>query len=200
MPGGAQLDTVIRGCSWMMSVLATVRESELPDAWVGAGTLRDLVWGELFGSGFDPALVHDVDVAFFDPGDVTRAGDERATRRLCELRADVPWEATNQAAVHLWFSDVFDGGSPVEPLTSIEDAVGTWPESVTSVAVRLACSGDLQLCAPLGLRDMLAGVWRRNARRVSVTQSRARLDRHRPAARWPGVQVVPPEVDAITVA
>jgi hypothetical protein len=50
-----------------MRVLATLREVGLPDAWVGAGTIRDLVWGQLYGSGFDPGDVHDVDVVFVDP-------------------------------------------------------------------------------------------------------------------------------------
>ncbi|WP_158554085.1 hypothetical protein [Micromonospora deserti] len=32
----------------------------MPDAWVGAGILRDLVWGQRYGNGFDPSAVHDV--------------------------------------------------------------------------------------------------------------------------------------------
>jgi hypothetical protein len=51
----------------MMRVLATVRDSKLPAAWVGAGTIRDLAWERFYGHGFDPAAVHDIDVAFYDP-------------------------------------------------------------------------------------------------------------------------------------
>ena len=29
---------------WLVAVLRAVRTSSLPDAWVGAGVLRDLVW------------------------------------------------------------------------------------------------------------------------------------------------------------
>jgi hypothetical protein len=184
------VEELIRASAWMMRVLDAARHE--PDAWVGAGVLRDLVWGERYGSGFEPTRVHDVDVAFFDPHDLSRANDDRVTGRLGRRLPGVPWEAKNQAAVHTWYPARFGGGA-VEPLTSIEDAVGTWPETATAVAVRLTATGDLEVCAPFGLDDLLAGVWRRNPRRVSVEQSRARLDRHRPPERWPGVTVIPSE-------
>jgi hypothetical protein len=48
------------------------------------------------------------------------------------------------------------------------------------------------VCAPLGLADLMDGVWRRNPRRASLAVSLARLARHQPATRWPGVKVIPP--------
>ena len=65
----ARLEAQIRGSGWLMEVLDVVRESGLPDAWVGAGVFRDLVWDGLH-AGFDPAGVRDVDVAFFDASDL----------------------------------------------------------------------------------------------------------------------------------
>jgi hypothetical protein len=131
-----RLRGIVRSSAWMMRVLATVREAELPDAWVGAGAIRDLAWGQLYGSGFNPADVRDVDVVFFDADDLSRDGDDRATRRLHDAWPQVLWEARNQAAVHTWYSRKF-GGDPVNPLLSIADAVATWPETATAVAVRL---------------------------------------------------------------
>lgn len=187
----ARLRDIVASTGWLMRVLTVVRDSGLPDAWVGAGVLRDLVWGELYGGGFDPGRVRDVDVAFFDPADLRRQRDREATAGLATARPEIPWEASNQAAVHTWYAGWF-GGGPVEPLRSIADAVATWPETATAVAVRLGPAGDLRICAPLGLADLLAGVWRRNAARVSLSASRERLARHRPAIRWPGVRVVEP--------
>lgn len=189
--GEEALRRMVGGCPWLMGVLGTLRQAQLPDAWVGAGAIRDLVWGERYGSGFDPLTVRDVDVVYFDPQDLSRERDDRATARLAGLRPDVPWEARNQAAVHTWYQGKF-GGMPVDPLPSIEAAVATWPETATAVAVRLGASDEVEVCAPLGLRDLLGGVWRRNAVRVSLDRSLARLARHRPAQRWPGVRVVPP--------
>jgi uncharacterized protein len=185
------LRELIDSCAWMRRVLATVREAGPPDGWVGAGAVRDLVWSQMYGSGFDPGEVHDVDVAYFDPGDLSRDRDDQATRRLLEAWPQVPWQARNQAAVHTWYPAKF-GGDPVEPLLSIADAVATWPETATAVVLRLGPAGEIQLCAPLGLDDLLAGVWRRNPRRVSLQVSLARLARHQPAQRWPAFTVIPP--------
>jgi hypothetical protein len=182
---------IIRSSAWLMRVLQTVRRTGLPDAWVGAGVLRDLVWGQLYGPGFAPGDVHDVDVVFLDPRDLSRQRDEQATRLLHEACPRVPWQARNQAAVHTWYHGRF-GGEPVAPLLSIADAVATWPETATAVAVRLAPPGRIEVCAPLGLADLLGGVWRRNPRRASLAVSLARLARHQPATRWPGVRVIPP--------
>jgi uncharacterized protein len=184
---------IIRSSAWLMGVLRAVRQAGLPDAWVGAGVLRDLVWGELYGPGFTPGEVHDVDVAFFDPAEKSRRRDEQATARLLAAGPGIPWQARNQAAVHTWYSGKF-GGEPVAPLLSVVDAVATWPETATAVVVRLEpCGGTgIEICAPLGLGDLLGGVWRRNARRASLEVSLARLARHQPARRWPGVRVIPP--------
>jgi uncharacterized protein len=187
----SELREIVRASGWHMRVLATVRDSGLPEAWVGAGAIRDLVWGVRFGSGFEPAVVRDVDVAYFDPGDLGRDRDERATRRLHDAWPEVPWEARNQAAVHTWYARKF-GGEPVEPFASVAEAVATWPETATTVAVRLDNDDRIEVCAPLGLSDLLDGVWRRNPRRVSLAVSRARLARHDPARRWPGVRVIAP--------
>jgi hypothetical protein len=186
-----RLRRMIRSCDWMMRVLAAVREAELPDAWVGAGTIRDLVWGLLYGSGFTPGDVRDVDVVFFDPDDLTRDRDEQATSRLHHAWPQVPWQARNQAAVHTWYASKF-GGDPVRPLLTIADAVATWPETATAVAARLDPAGRVELCAPFGLADLLGGVWRRNPRRASLQVSLARLARHKPQERWPAVKVIAP--------
>jgi uncharacterized protein len=184
------LQDLIRASPWFVDVLWAVRASGLPDAWVGAGVIRDLVWGVRFGAGFDPAAVRDVDVPYFDPADLSRSADDRATAVLGALRPAVAWEAKNQAAVHTWYAERF-GGPPVAPLTSVADALGTWPEFHTCVAVRLRPDDDIEICAPYGLDDLMNGVWRPNPRRISGERSAERLARQRPAERWPGVRVIP---------
>jgi uncharacterized protein len=99
--GAAELERVIRSEPWFIRVLHAVHVAQLPDAWVGAGVLRDLVWGAASWR-FDAADVADVDVAFFDPEDLTPERDARAQADLIRQAPEVPWEATNQAAVHTW--------------------------------------------------------------------------------------------------
>lgn len=187
-----QLAELVRCSPWVLRALAVVRDSGLPAAWVGAGTLRDLVWGERYGDGFDPGAVRDVDVVFFDPGDLTREHDHGATPPGWRRRGpNRPWQARNQAAVHTWYADKF-GGEPVAPYRSVAEAVATWPEYATAVAVRLDTADRIEVCAPYGLADLLDGIWRHNPARVDMARSRQRLARHRPARRWPGVRVIEP--------
>jgi uncharacterized protein len=182
------LTELLQRNDWFMTALAVVARCHLPDAWIGAGAVRDVVWGERYGR-FALADVKDIDVAFFDPADLGRERDRSAQEALCAL-ADLPWEATNQAAVHTWYHEYF-GGAPVEPFGSVHDAVATWPETATCVAVRIR-AGGIEVCGPHGLADLLGGVWRVNPVRVTPEVSAARLARQRVGARWPGVTVIPP--------
>ncbi len=185
----ARLAELLAAEPWMLRALDAVAVSGLPDAWIGAGVIRDLVWGQYHG-GFDPAAVKDIDVAYFDPEDLTMERDMTAQDILRGIAADLPWEATNQAAVHVWYHQYF-GGPPVESFATVHDAVATWPETATCVAVRRG-PGGVEVCAPHGLADLLDGVWRVNPIRVTPAISRARMERQRLRVRWPRVRVIPP--------
>jgi hypothetical protein len=183
----AALRELVWGCPWLLDILRTVERAGLPDAWVGAGIVRDLVWDSLYGAGFDPATVKDVDVAFYDSADTSAARDAAAEAALRQLTPDVPWDAKNQAAVHLWYASRF--GDEVAALISTRDGVDTWPETATAVALRVT-NDVLDVYATFGLSDLLGGVWRRNPRRVSPTEYLARIERKCPHERWPGVSVL----------
>jgi hypothetical protein len=180
---------------WIVRALEAVEACGLPDAWIGAGAIRDVVWGQIYGR-FSPDEVRDVDVAYFDSGDLGRERDRAAQDALGKL-ADLPWEATNQAAVHTWYHHYF-GGAPVAPVSSVHDAVATWPETATCVAVRktdmarTTTAHGIEVCAPFGLDDLLGGVWRPNPARVTPAISMARLQRQRVSVRWPGVTIALP--------
>lgn len=60
-----------------MDMLRAARACDLPDWLVGAGILRNLVWDEMH-TGFDPANLRDVDVAFYDPGDLSPGREKQA--------------------------------------------------------------------------------------------------------------------------
>jgi hypothetical protein len=182
-----ELTPLLLDCRWFADVLDAVAHVDPPDWWVGAGAVRDVVWDTLFGDGFDPGRLHDVDVAFFDASDLRPERDAAVEADLYAARDDVPWEAKNQAAVHLWYPRRF--GIDVEAFESIHEAVASWPEKAAAVAVRLARDGSLKVCAPVGLDDLLDGVWRRNPTRVTEQEYLRRLIAKRPQDRWPGVRV-----------
>jgi hypothetical protein len=183
----AEVERVVRSTPWLMDALEVAREVDPPDWVIGAGAVRGAVWDRLHG--FDePTEPADVDVAFFDPENLTRERDEEVERALRELRPETPWDAKNQAAVHLWYPAKF--GYAVEPLGSTADGVATWPETATCVGVRLERDDGITVVAPHGLDDLLDMVLRRNPARVSVEEYERRLRTKRVTERWPRVRVL----------
>ena len=180
---------IVRDTPWLYRALVAARSLELPEWCIGAGALRNAVWDALHGHRVS-ARPADIDVAYFDPGDISQEHDDALQGQLALLEPDLPWEVTNQAGVHLWFEQVF--GHPVEPLESLEQAVASWPETATSVAVTLTADGELHIIAPVGLGDLFGMVVRRNPRRVSVETYEKRTADKRYVERWPSVRVLPP--------
>ncbi len=184
-----RLAGIVRDTSWLYRALVAARSLHLPEWCIGAGAVRNAVWDSLHDHRV-PTPPADIDVAYFDPLDISQEQDDALQRQLASLEPDFPWEVTNQAAVHLWFEQVF--GHPVEPLGSLEEAVASWPETATSVAVSLSADGEVHIIAPLGLSDLFGMVVRRNPRRVSIDTYRKRTAEKRYMERWPRVRVVPP--------
>ena len=183
----SQLCDILRATPWFMGALSAVARVQIPNWCIGAGAVRDAVWDAL-GMHHPAQLPRDIDVAYFDPSDVSREPDLRVEDQLRQAVPDLPWEVTNQAGVHLWFHEEFNHS--VDALCSLEEAVGSWPETATAVAVTLEADDDMKVIAPLGLEDLMGMVVRRNPRRVSLATYRARVVRKRYRDRWPEVCVV----------
>ena len=181
------LRALLRATDWFMQALCVVRECNPPDWLVGGGVIRTLVWDWLHDDS-TPTPLNDIDVAYFDPTNLQSNRDLEIERTLYHLMPKMPWQARNQAAVHLWYERKF--GFPVESLASSEDGVGTWPETATSVAVRLLDDDEFLIVAPCGLNDLFELVCRRNPRRVTEQIFEQRLADKQIVKKWPKVRVV----------
>lgn len=183
----AELRQLIGQNERVMTILRTVRHCDPPDWLVGAGVIRNLVWDHLHGY-TEPHLPRDIDVAFFDPTDLSPERDTAVTVQLTTLMPTLEWEATNQAAVHRWYAAEF--GKVVPPLRSTAEAIATWPETATCTAVRLLPDESLHLVAPFGLDDLFQMILRRNPARVTQAQFQQRLHNKQIRQKWPMVQVI----------
>ena len=130
----------------MMTILTIIRDLDLKDSWLAAGSVRNFIWNLLSDkSPFDRET--DVDVIFFDP-DVSY---EETVSLENKLREDFPqyqWELKNQVYMHLH--------SPhTAPYISSCDAMVKYPERCTAVGLRLHADATLELFVPYGLEDIL---------------------------------------------
>ena len=185
----AQLCDLARASCWFYPALMAVRALNL-DSWcIGAGAIRTLVWDSLHERSV-PSELPDLDVAYFDTSDLSATQDVTMQRRLSEMLPGMPWEVTNQAAVHTWFESVF--GYSVAPVVSLDNAVSTWPEYATAVGLTLDSNDRIDVIAPYGLDDLFSMTVRWNPARVSREIYAKRLVEKDYLTRWPKVTIVPP--------
>jgi hypothetical protein len=182
-----RLCSVLRGAPHFTKALLAARDADPPDWLISAGAVRDAVWGALHDRPAT-AMPRDIDLGFFDPNDLTAARDQVVQAELHARAPHLPWQAKNQAAVHLWYPRRF--GIEVPPFRSSAEAVATFPETATCVGVRLLPDDDMLVVAPHGLGDLLDCVCRHNATRVSANFYARRVAQKGWRNRWPRMRYV----------
>ncbi|MGQ5524327.1 nucleotidyltransferase family protein [Chitinimonas sp. PSY-7] len=170
---------------WLMQALHATRALNLPDWCIGAGVIRRLVWDLAHGREALPHTGSDIDLCYYDTGDISR---ERDVALQAELQKQLPmltWEVVNQAGVHTWFRD---NDPAISPFTSLTQAIASWPETATAVAVRLDADNQLHVIAPYGLTDLF-GLWIRPNPGCNLATFHKRVVEKQYAAHWPLVKV-----------
>ncbi|AXK56996.1 nucleotidyltransferase family protein [Pseudomonas protegens] len=142
----ARVGAIIAADPLRWQLLQQVQALGLDDCWIGAGFVRNAVWDHLHGRACSP-LDSDVDVIWFDRQRCSAELDRQLEEQLRASHPGVDWSVKNQARMHLKNGD--------RPYLSSADAMTYWPETATAVAVRLGAEGACEVCAPLGLDDLL---------------------------------------------
>ncbi|MBU3004490.1 nucleotidyltransferase family protein [Paraglaciecola arctica] len=136
-----------------MAVLKAVATLTLPDCWVAAGFVRNLVWDHLHQKKTE---LNDVDVIYYSQPDPesdtlceTRShlGDI-ATQQLKSLLPQVNWQVKNQALMHKKHLH--------SRYLNSTDAMTFWPEQETAIAVKIDPRGGIAINAPFGLSSLFA--------------------------------------------
>lgn len=156
--------------------------------YIGAGCLVQSVWNELTGREPDYGI-GDIDIIYYDGHDLSYAAEDRMIANGRELFAgiSIPVDLKNQARVHLWYRDKF--GVELAPYASLEDAINSWPTTVTSLGARLSSEGEWQVYAPFGLEDLFQLVLRPNKALISEDVYLNKTRKWK--SKWPELTVVP---------
>jgi uncharacterized protein len=189
--GGAagRLCAVLRRAPRIVEALEAARRVDPPDWLLSAGAIRDAVWDDRHGRPLT-APARDIDVGFFDLDDVSPERDRAVEQELRAVAPDLPWQAKNQAAVHLWYPRTF--GIEVPPFASCAEAIATFPETATCVGVRLLADDDMLVVAPYGLDDLFGCVCRHNPARVPASFYEQRVSAKGWLGRWPKLRYIAP--------
>lgn len=161
-----------------MAALMALRSLHLPEAYLAAGFIRNLVWDRLHGY-YPPTPLTDLDVIYFDPDDCREERDRNLEALLTE-HLPAPWSVKNQARMHHRNGDA--------PYTSTADAMSYWVEVETAVGVCLDQASEPVFCAPLGLSSLMAGELTLNPKRSKPDDFYQRLTTKQWLQRWPALK------------
>lgn len=180
------LEAALAKSRLISQVLALAPQLDIPNWYLGAGAVCQTVWNDLHGFPLEQRI-KDYDIVYFD-ADTSAAAQDKVIEKGRALFAGLPIEVeiTNAARVHLWYREAF--GKDIEPYTSTEAAIDTWPTTASSVGVRYA-GQQFVVYAPYGLNDLLALIVRPNKGLITREMYEAKATRWQQA--WPRLRVVP---------
>ncbi len=113
--------------AWRMDVLREAEKINLPNWWIGAGFLRNIIWDAI--EGIESSPTRDVDLVYFDKEKIDPETDWAYDKELQSIYPNAEWEVRNQARMH-YVNDF-------QPYTSAEDGIAHWVETATCIAVKL---------------------------------------------------------------
>jgi hypothetical protein len=158
-----------------------------------AGCIYQTYWN--MKSGCPPTEnIKDYDVFYFDDRDLSYEAEDRVVRAVAAATADLDAtvDVKNQARVHLWYRQRF--GVERSPLRSCQDAIASFTAIAKCVGIAVSAVGALELVAPYGLDDTIAGVLRLNPRCPDPESFRPKAESQK--VRWPWLRIVDPDGDA----
>jgi uncharacterized protein len=181
-----ELEEILKESGTIQGILEKALSLGLPDWYLGAGIIAQTVWNKKHG--FDLNFgIKDADLVYFD-SDLSQEKAATFVRKGENVFEEIaiPVEIINEARVHLWYEREF--GYNIDPYTSVEAAIDTWPTTATAVGIKIDGNDNLFIYAPFGIRDLLDMIVRPNKKQITQEIYAKKVNRWKKA--WPNLQVV----------
>ncbi|EHV9722537.1 TPA: nucleotidyltransferase family protein [Vibrio parahaemolyticus] len=164
-----------------VNALECVSKLGLPQCYIAAGFVRNLVWDALHS--FDVATpLNDADVIYFAPDENDPKAYLKYESQLKHLMPEINWQVRNQALMHTRNGDL--------PYTSSLDAMSYWPEQETAVAIRQVAPDDYECIAAFGYESLFGYCVTHNPKRSRETFEN-RVNSKGWLVRWSSLRTVP---------
>jgi len=128
-----------------LNALECVRLLNLPDCYLAAGFVRNLVWDFLHQMP-SPTPLNDVDVIYFDVNESNPEQCQEYESKLKEMLPTLNWQVRNQAVMHLRNND--------KPYSHSLDAMSYWPEKETAIAIRKLSDEEFECISSFGFDSL----------------------------------------------
>ncbi|MCS0351050.1 nucleotidyltransferase family protein [Vibrio ordalii] len=164
-----------------LEALECVYQLELPQCYIAAGFVRNLVWDSLHHN-VKLTPLNDIDVIFFDADRLDSDYEKSLELKLSEQMPQLHWQVKNQAKMHLQNGD--------NPYQSTLDAMSYWPEKETAVAVRKVEHDRYECISAFGFESLFQGFITHNPKReYGIFENRVKSKGW--LAMWPNLRIAP---------
>ncbi len=164
-----------------VEALKVVYQLALPQCYIAAGFVRNLVWDSLHN--FDVYTpLNDVDVIYFDPNESNPDSYLLYEAQLKSCMPQLNWQVRNQALMHVRNGD--------SPYTSSLDAMSYYPEKETAIAIRQTAKGEYECIAAFGFTSLFSFYVTHNPKR-SRESFENRVNSKGWLQRWSSLKIAP---------
>ncbi len=164
-----------------VEALNCVSQLGLPQCYIAAGFVRNLVWDSLHGFEVYTPL-NDVDVIYFDPNESNPDSYLIYEAQLKNGMPQLNWQVRNQALMHVRNGD--------SPYTSSLDAMRYYPEKETAIAIRQTAQAEYECIAAFGFTSLFNFYVTHNPKR-SRESFENRINSKGWQLRWPSLIIAP---------
>jgi len=181
-----ELELLLKENSIIQNILELTPKLNMPNWYLGAGCISQTVWNILHE--YEPTRgIKDYDLVYYDKSDISYNGEDKYIKKGKKLFKDISAkvEIINEARVHLWYEKRF--GKKIKQYKSVEDAISSWPTTVTTISVRYN-DNRLEIFAHHGLDDLFNMIVRPN--KVQVSKERYTKKANRWKKNWPKLTII----------
>ncbi|EKD23617.1 MAG: hypothetical protein ACD_81C00212G0001 [uncultured bacterium] len=160
-----RLEEMLKQNKTLQIILQRADSLHMSNWYLGAGCISQTVWNILHG--FDPEQnIKDYDLVYYDAEDITKESELAFMQKAADMFKDIPvvLDIVNEARVHLWVEEEF--GYAIDQYSSVEEAISTWPTTITCVGVTRR-EGMIHVYAAFGLDDVFGMVLRPNKKLIT---------------------------------
>ena len=161
--------------------LACVSTLNLPQCYIAAGFVRNLVWDALHNFEVSTPL-NDADVIYFSPEENDPNAYLSYESQLKQLMPEINWQVRNQANMHTRNGD--------SPYTSSLDAMSFYPEKETAIAIRQIAPNKYECIAAFGYESLFSCHVTHNSKR-SREIFESRVNSKGWLAQWSSLRIAP---------
>lgn len=181
------LESIIMLNKILSEIIMRAKTLDIDNYYIGAGCITQTVWNYLSNNTLNYGI-KDIDFIYFDDKNLDFRTENKVISKVKELYSDleVEMDVKNQARVHLWYKSHF--GYDIEPYTSLESAINTWPTTATAIGVREQENNKLQIYAPFGLNDLFGKIVRANKAQITEEIYNNKVENW--LRKWPDLKII----------